>query len=107
MDIVTLQTADEFEEFKDLVGQYAKELTRFVHVGAVTVTSRSTTDWYWVDTNEKVNYALPWRPGHPDNQRGVQYCLAFDTVTLLFDDHDCYTSTAEMKFICQTEERSP
>lgn len=106
MDIATFETADEFNAFGGLVSGYpgGSGLTRWVHVGGVTVTSRSATDWYWVNTNEKINYTMSWNAGQPDNSKGTQYCLAFDTVTLLFDDHDCYNSYAEMKFICQTEE---
>lgn len=106
MDIATFKTADEFAAFNALAREHVGDLTLRVHVGGVTLTPRSRTDWYWVDTNEQISFELSWSSfNQPDNHNGSQSCLSLYTPNFTFDDIDCYHNHEE-KFICQTVGRN-
>lgn len=107
MDIATFETAEEFAAFGELGRRHAGSLTSWVNIGGVTLTPKSSTDWYWVNTNEQINYEMRWNPGNPNDSKGTQYCLSIDTSNFLFDDIDCYNSYDEVKFICQSVGRNP
>lgn len=75
---------------------------RLVHVGGVAATSKSKTDWYWVSTNKKVSYELPWQRGQPDFSRTNEWCLSLSTMDgFKFNDVSCYGMWEE-RFICES-----
>ncbi|KAL7036610.1 hypothetical protein ACKWTF_008867 [Chironomus riparius] len=78
-------------------------------IDAITLTLKSTTDWYWTKSGQKLSFALPWMPGEPNNHNNAhEVCLSFGKVTVssksAFNDAPC-TSTA-YTFLCQKIEFS-
>lgn len=101
-DIVSLDTVEEMEavaamceENKDLFGWY-------IHIGGVASTSKSKTDWYWVNSNRKVSYAMSWQNGQPDFSGSNEWCLTLGKSSkFMFNDIPCHGSWEE-KFICES-----
>lgn len=73
-------------------------LPDFIHIGGMTTTAKSKTQWYWVANGEKINYAMEWMQGEPNNFND-DFCLSIGTLEYQFNDINCHTY--EMKFICQ------
>jgi hypothetical protein len=67
MDIAAFKTLDEFKYVSDMCKQNENLLTKWVHVGGVTLTPQSSSDWYWVATGEKIAYDMPWHTQQPNN----------------------------------------
>lgn len=64
-----------------------------LYIDAVTLSIKTTTEWYWTKTGKKIAYPIPWRPGTPDNSLGNEYCLTIGryltTGIFWFDDAQC------------------
>ncbi|KAL7036611.1 hypothetical protein ACKWTF_008868 [Chironomus riparius] len=76
----------------------------FISVDAMTLTLKSTTDWYWTKTGQKISYALPWMPGEPNNINTInELCLSFgrSTLTSRFGFNDSPCSEIDFSFLCQ------
>lgn len=72
----------------------------YTHIGALTV-GGSWTEWYWVETGEKLNFALKFGPGEPDND-GEELCLSIgEKRELFFNDIKCNGNSK--RFMCQTQ----
>lgn len=60
----------------------AKTLTEFIHVGGITLTPNSSTDWYWITTGEKIAYEMTWNCG--ELHSNAQFCLSIETENYLY-----------------------
>ncbi|CAG9805257.1 unnamed protein product [Chironomus riparius] len=109
-ELTTLETYEEMQIVFNLADNYLKTLIDIgIFVDAMTLTLKSTTDWYWAKTGKKLSFALPWIPGEPNNsQNANEACLQFGKRTgsavTGFNDVPC-TSTA-YTFLCQKIEFS-
>lgn len=73
-----------------------------VHIGGMAQIAKSTTEWYWVTTNQKVSYSMPWVAGQPDHYANNEWCLTlWKPYGFKFNDINCYGSW-EQTFICQS-----
>ncbi|XP_070509920.1 uncharacterized protein [Chironomus tepperi] len=74
----------------------------WIWIDGITLTSKSTTDWYWTKTGMKVSFPMDWYPGNPS---GGQNCLAISKAAINarfgFNDVECYTP---QNIICQRVE---
>ena len=105
MEILSLDTADEFDNFNDEIFKSNENLfEQWTHIGGITLASKSTTRWYWVNSGNRINYQMQFLPGMPDNPSGNEFCLSFGKTQngLLYNDIDCYAQY-EFKFICQQD----
>lgn len=82
------------ERNKNMFGTY-------VHIGGIAKVGRSTSEWYWVTTNQKVSYNMPWASSQPDHYGGNEWCLTLaKNQGFKFNDINCHGSWEE-RFICQ------
>lgn len=103
MELVALSTENEANNLLSLCSANAANfqgLSPFI--GAITPTAGSTTDWFWYESGEKINYALIWQSRQPDNALGVENCLQIGISSSGkwgFGDSNCYQTTST--FMCQ------
>lgn len=84
-----------------MCGRYPQLFGEYTHIGGVTNSGRSQTEWYWVGTNKKVSYNMIWKPGQPDFAGNNEWCLTLaKNSQFQFNDINCYGGWQE-KFICQ------
>jgi hypothetical protein len=103
MDFLTLSSLDESKHFLKLYEEYVNLFDLYTHIGAAATVAKSTTDWYWVENREKVNFTMRFLPGTPDNAGGNEMCLTLTHVGgyNYFNDLKCY-ETYILRFICET-----
>lgn len=69
-------------------------------IDGITLTEKSTTDWYWTKTGKKISFPIDWYPGQPTGNG--QFCLAVGKATInakfAFNDGTC---SGSLKFVCQ------
>lgn len=75
-------------------------------VDGLTLTLKSTTDWYWTDNGEKIPFEIPFITGEPNNYQNLnKNCLALEDTFLpyRFFDFPCIKSTNILEFppLCQ------
>lgn len=101
-DIVTIDSLDEWGAVASMCEARRKLFGRFVHVGGVAATSKSKTNWYWISTNKRVSYEMPWQKGQPDFSGINEWCLSMSTIDgFKFNDISCHGSWEE-RFICES-----
>lgn len=100
-DVVSLDTLEEMEAVADMCEENKNLFGWFIHIGGVASTSKSKTDWYWVNSNEKVSYDMLWQNGQPDFSGSNEWCLTLEKSSKFkFNDIPCHGSWEE-KFICE------
>jgi len=103
-DILTLDTLDEMNTVSSLCEQNRDMFGAYTHIGGMASVGKSNTDWYWVTTNQKVSYNMPWHNGQPDHYGNNEWCLTLAKDSRFkFNDINCFGSWEE-KFICQSQE---
>lgn len=106
-DIVSLDTLAEMEAVVRMCEDNRILFTECVHVGAMAGTGRSTTDWYWVNSNSRVSYDLPWMDNQPDFYGNVEICMCLGSYKQFrVNDISCYGSW-ESTFICESKVTMP
>jgi len=81
----------------------------YISVDAMTLTLKSTTDWYWTKSGQKISFAFPWLPGEPNNNVNLnELCLSFgkQTISSKFGFNDLPCSEIVSPFLCQRIEFS-
>lgn len=75
------------------------------HVGGISLTPRSTSDWYWVNSGKKLDFTLKFVPGQPDFAHGIENCLSINKYgnEFGFNDIPCFGHW-DRKFICQRDD---
>jgi hypothetical protein len=86
MKFLTLDTSEEADAFLKLCRE-TRFAFDFIHVGALTNLPKDKTQYSWVETGKKVNYALKWAPGERNNTN--EMCLAIGKWSMLFDGMPC------------------
>ena len=101
--LVTLETLNETRAFltmadncKHFVGEVS------VHVDGTCLTPKSTTNWHWTRNGAKINFAIPWYPGQPNNGGNDQFCLSIyrESSAKYFGFND-FTCLHAFPFACQ------
>lgn len=98
---MSLDTLDEMNAVSKMCEENRSLFGTFVHVGGMTQVGKSTTEWYWVNSNSKVSYTMPWQRGQPDFYGKNEWCLTLAKGDKFkFNDISCSGSWEEL-FICQ------
>ena len=102
MDIAIFETSNQIQAVKEMCNNNAAKLSKWLHVGGMTLTGGSATDWYWVTTGEKVAYTMTWGFTEPNNMNGDEQCLSLEKYNYGYDfnDIDCYGRN-QNQFICE------
>lgn len=106
MEILTLETKSESNYLLDVLNNSTSlpENENIFHIGGISLTPRSTTDWYWVVSGKKLDFILNFLPNQPDFAGGVENCLSIvKREKFGFNDIICSTQW-DRKFICQRDE---
>lgn len=106
MEILSFETKLEQDHMFQVLKNFSQFLDNENSIGGISLTPRSTTDWYWVNSGKKVKFLMGFMPGQPDHYNGaVENCLAINKYGNGFglNDWPCY-GHAERKFICQLDE---
>lgn len=100
LQLVSLDTKDEETRFLDIVTKANPSLlTEFLHIGGITLSNGTANDWFWIESGEKVGYALSWALGDP-NMIGIEHCLALSKKQGKWEMYDISCGSVNSKFIC-------
>lgn len=104
MQFVTIDSPDEASKFLQLCSKNADLFDETTHIGSLTTSSNSNTEWFWMEAERRVNFPLNWSIGQPNDVDGSQLCLALDKIqeSFYFNDVSCSGSNQTHKFICQS-----
>lgn len=104
MQFASLETSKEAKNFLQLCDKKNNLCEHDIHIGGLTTVGKSRTDWYWVDSGNKVTYDLKFGANEPNNAHGNEMCLALivNSENVVFNDVPCYGETS-FKFICQSK----
>lgn len=110
MEFLSLDSGQEAEKFLQLCASNINLFDEWTNIGGLTKVAKSTTEWFWVATGEKLNFNLNFMPGEPNDGGGTgvnEMCLSFkfsDAGKALFNDIKCYQyGIHSYKFVCQTK----
>jgi len=106
LELATMETRAEADSFLEIV-EYHQTIKSFgivwILIDGITSVPRSTTEWYWTKTGNKISFTLPWGPGQPDFDRNRELCLSVGKGNLNhkfgFNDLPCWDTVTP--FICQ------
>lgn len=97
---VQFATLDNIYEAKALTQMLSQNRTDghgFVYVGASTTVGKSLTEWFWAENGKKVDFAIEWNGGEPNNVN--ELCLSLGPgSTYKFNDIGCNNL---LKFVAQ------
>ena len=106
LELVTLETLKEANYFLEIAeNSETKKLAIpfWIFIDGMTLTPKSTTDWYWTESGEKISFSIRWASDQPDNWRGNEKCFSigkrYPNDKFGFNDHAC--SNVNLPFICQ------
>jgi len=106
LQLTTLETLEEARAFLKMVDShpYFKIYNDAnFYMDGMTSILRSTTEWYWTNTGNKISFPIPWLPGQPDNATPDERCFGFRRSNANqkfgFSDFNCKTFTPH--FTCQ------
>lgn len=102
MEFLSLETLEEANQFFKLCEENASLFDKFTHIGALTTVAKSKTDWYWVNSGQKINYVLNFLPNQPDNANNNEMCLSIGMPPKNYSFNDIPCSGTQYKFICQS-----
>lgn len=73
MNLLELETKDEFDNFDEISRSNREYFDRHVFIGAM---KDSSDKWYWMSSAETINYDMRWLPNEPNNELGPENCLS-------------------------------
>lgn len=98
-EFATFANINEFRNITEKMVAYKDLFTEYVGVGGITTVPRSTTEWYWAETDTKVSFEMKWSPNEPNFGNSGEYCLSVGPwSTYCFNDNNC---NYENSFLCQ------
>ncbi|CAG9807027.1 unnamed protein product [Chironomus riparius] len=105
LELATFETLTEAQTFLNMAWNHnfimSHNLTFFL-IDGMTLTPKSTTDWYWTKNGEKISFKIPWQPDEPNFEFEEEHCLSVwiqDVKAIGFNDCKCQKLT--WPFICQ------
>ena len=105
MDILTLKSEAEADNFLDLLTLHADVLATYIQVGAITPTAGTKTEWFWASSGDKINFPLKWYYDEPNNINDDEFCLNLikdGNNRYWFNDENCWKHL--QNFVCQRED---
>lgn len=101
--MISLDSQAEADFFLPLFVQNSALFDSNLHIGAVSKIARDPLDWYWIDSGDKVNFAIKWRAGEPSYGGNNEMCLTLTKLfgTYDFNDIQCYEVWLS-NMMCQT-----
>ncbi|KAG5675478.1 hypothetical protein PVAND_005379 [Polypedilum vanderplanki] len=108
LELATFSTLEEFNAVPEMFYEFVNSLITpsNIYVNGMTLTPKSSDDWYWVNPQQKIGWSLPWCSGEPNNfEDKGEWCLSVSRNsdgTLCFNDMPC--SVIESSFLCQKTE---
>jgi len=109
LELATVETRTEAETFLNIVEnhQNIKALGKvWIRIDGITLSGKSTTEWFWTKSGNKIPFSLPWSPGQPDCYQSNEYCLSIGKGNANhkfgFNDVPCWNDSSS--FICQKVE---
>jgi Lectin C-type domain len=106
MEILSLETAPEFDHFQNLCKRQANLFDWNIVVGGATLVGRSRHHWYWTNSGNHINYSMRFGPGEPNNVNNSEFCLSILKYSndFLFNDMNCNDNRL-FQFVCQKIDR--
>ena len=100
MDLAVIETKAEETALFGLINQNSNYKAPFASIGGTKVNSK---DWYWLKTEEKINYVMQWGRGEPSNfQDDDEFCLGIAKRGSQIGFCDMACTTGEKRdFICE------
>jgi hypothetical protein len=102
MDIVTLETKNEFDYF---MNRNCLNLNGIqFHIGAYTIEGKSTDKWYWASNGRRIDYSnfgTSFRPTEPNFTNGDEWCLAAVKIDNQCFFNDVHCTGYGQKFLCE------
>jgi hypothetical protein len=109
LELASFETREESDWFSDIFVASRQDIDPgWCFIGGMRMTNDaevSKTNWYWLNSGQKINYELTWDPQFPDNINGIQWCLCLSKSgrnATIYADIRCYNR--EESFICQKKE---
>ena len=103
MDLVTLETAAESDNFFNLCEKGTNNFYPYLFIGGTNI-GVDKDSWYWMKTGVEIKYNLRFSEGEPFNAGGRENCLAIynnvDKKTFGLNDLECYGDIAA-SFACE------
>ncbi|KAL7036620.1 hypothetical protein ACKWTF_008877 [Chironomus riparius] len=106
LELATMETRAEADSFLDIVEfhQTIRSLGLvWILIDGITSVPRSTTEWFWTKSGNKISFMLPWNPGQPDFYNNRELCLTVGkgnpSHRFGFNDWPCWDTATP--FICQ------
>jgi len=104
MEILSFQSSDEADHVMKLLKSklLPQEVVGYF-IGAVTIKPGTRTSWYWVQSGKRVDFAMKFMAGDPNNGGDDEKCLSLVHVNgnCSFNDSSCTLGGAY--FLCQLE----
>jgi hypothetical protein len=102
MDLFTLYSQDEANHFYQILEKNTQLFPTYMYIGGVTVILKTKTEWFWLDTNEKVNFPMRFLAGDPNNLGGNEKCLGMIISGGSYYFIDVMCNAVSVKFVCQS-----
>lgn len=67
MDILSLETAAEADNFLRLCQYNYNIMDPFTYIGGYSSLVKNPNSWYWVNSGKKIDYSLKWGAGQPND----------------------------------------
>lgn len=97
-DIASFETSQEFHTVVNLCKKHSKFLDYYTYIGAVSLTTRSITSWYWANSGKRMSFEISQH--NLDFAGGDEWCLALGPANnFLLNDVNC--NGYESKFLYQ------
>jgi hypothetical protein len=104
MKFISLDSPAESTYFFSYYEQNLALVDLFVHLGAIARVERNPTEWYWAETNQKVNFTLKWAGGEPSGYTHMCMTMMKYLQSYVLYDIPCSESNVA-QFFCHTVER--
>lgn len=104
MELATLETLSEANAVIDMCETTSYNIIgRYPMIDGVSLVKQSGTDWYFLNTGEKVAYTIPWQVNQPDYAGGNEMCMSLlgEANDRIFRFNDVPCKGLPGTFICQ------
>ncbi|XP_070500524.1 macrophage mannose receptor 1-like [Chironomus tepperi] len=79
LELASFKTLDEANAVMSMVkhNQHLASIDYlFIFLDGIALSQKSTTNWYWTESGEKIGFSIPWLPGQPDTAGNTEYYLS-------------------------------
>lgn len=102
MEVLSLDTEDEYDHFMRLCLKKSSFFDGASLIGAVTNSRLGADGWFWLNSGERISYALDWAKDEPNFSGNVEFCLSMKMYGSVFKFNDVSCNRQhELQFICQ------